>query len=477
MRRRGTTGPFGELAGSPVLVGAVAVLITVVGVFLSYNANEGLPFVPSYSVKVEVPDAAEMVAGDEVRVGGARVGRVKSIEAIPARGKRPPYAQLELGLDVNQGPLPSDSRVQVRPRSILGSKYVALTPCKSKETISGGGTLPLARATPVVELDEAFGVFDDETKAGVRGMLRGLGDALAGRGASLNQTIASTRELLPPAERVLRVLVAPNTNLTGFIDGAAAATSAIAPVAANLGGLVDRAAVTLAAIDAAGNALGATIEELPPTETVATRALLRSTPVLADAAALVRDLRPAAPLLPGTSRRLAGAIEAATPVLRNTTGKTLGSALAALERFAGDPASLGSARKLREASASLLPLLRFTAPAQLVCNMGGVWIRNLASNGSEGDANGSWIRLVPIAGTNQAYQSATPDPDLHLNFYPNMNASECESGNEPYSPGQLIGNPPGSQGTAHEETRPPPGVADLARQAGLLPPAPPEAGR
>ena len=112
MRRRRSTGPFGELAGSPVLVGAVAVLITVVGVFLSYNANQGLPFVPSYSVKVEVPDAAEMVAGDEVRVGGARVGRVTSIEAMPARGKRPPYAQLELGLDVNQGPLPSDSQVQ-----------------------------------------------------------------------------------------------------------------------------------------------------------------------------------------------------------------------------------------------------------------------------------------------------------------------------------------------------------------------------
>ncbi len=34
------------LTASPVLVGAVTVLVTIVAVFLSYNANSGLPFVP-----------------------------------------------------------------------------------------------------------------------------------------------------------------------------------------------------------------------------------------------------------------------------------------------------------------------------------------------------------------------------------------------------------------------------------------------
>ena len=37
----------GTLAGSPVLVGTVTVLITVVAVFIAYNANAGLPFVPT----------------------------------------------------------------------------------------------------------------------------------------------------------------------------------------------------------------------------------------------------------------------------------------------------------------------------------------------------------------------------------------------------------------------------------------------
>jgi virulence factor Mce-like protein len=474
MRRQRGTGPLGDMAGSPVLVGAVAILVTVVGVFLSYNANEGLPFVPTYQVKVEVPDAAELVAGDEVRLGGARVGRVKTIEAMPARGSRGPYSRLELALDVNQGPIPSDTRVQVRPRSILGSKYLAITPGDSKRTIPENGVLPLSRAVPVVELDEAFDVFDRQTTDGLRNTFRGLGDALAGRGNSINEFIASTRQLLPPAQSLLAVIVAPDTDLRGFIAGAAAATGALDPVSATLGDLVDSAAVTLAALDAAGSALGETIEQLPVTEDVATRALTRAEPVLADAAAIARALRPAAPLLPEASRRLADSLDAATPVLRNTTGKTLGAALAGFDRFVSSPAALGSARKLRSAAATLLPLLRYLEPVQLTCNVFGTWGRNLASAGSEGDLNGSWLRFLPVVGSNQTYQSATPDPELHLNFYPHENATECESGNEPYTPGQHIGNPPGSQGKAAETTAPPPGVTALARGAGLLVPVPAE---
>ena len=54
--------------------GAVTLLVAIVAVFLSYNANSGLPFVPTYDLKAELPNAANLVAGNEVRIGGARVG-------------------------------------------------------------------------------------------------------------------------------------------------------------------------------------------------------------------------------------------------------------------------------------------------------------------------------------------------------------------------------------------------------------------
>ena len=58
------------LTASPVLVGAVTVLVTIVAVFLSYNANTGLPFVPTYDLKANLPNASQLVEGFDVRIGG-----------------------------------------------------------------------------------------------------------------------------------------------------------------------------------------------------------------------------------------------------------------------------------------------------------------------------------------------------------------------------------------------------------------------
>ena len=119
------------LTASPVLVGAVTVLVTIVAVFLSYNANSGLPFVPTYDVKANLPNAAQLVKGFEVRIGGARVGFISKIEPQ----KQPDgtaYAQITMKLDKQIEPIPADSTLLVRPRSSLGLKYVELTPGRAR---------------------------------------------------------------------------------------------------------------------------------------------------------------------------------------------------------------------------------------------------------------------------------------------------------------------------------------------------------
>ena len=64
------------------MVGAITVLIAIVAVFLAYNANKGLPFVPVYSVAVDVPNGARVTNANEIRIGGPRVGVIESIEPI-----------------------------------------------------------------------------------------------------------------------------------------------------------------------------------------------------------------------------------------------------------------------------------------------------------------------------------------------------------------------------------------------------------
>ncbi|HEY8584808.1 MAG TPA: MlaD family protein, partial [Capillimicrobium sp.] len=142
MRRRGSS----SIAANPVLIGAATTLVVLVAVFLAYNANNGLPFVPTYSLNVNVPNGAQLVRGNEVRIGGTLVGTVTKIE--PRRGADGRYyAQLGLKLQTNISPLPKDTTFMIRPRSALGLKYVAVTRGTSEEGFPDGATVPLENAT------------------------------------------------------------------------------------------------------------------------------------------------------------------------------------------------------------------------------------------------------------------------------------------------------------------------------------------
>jgi ABC-type transporter Mla subunit MlaD len=76
MRKR---RPTSSVVANPVLVGAVTTLVVVVAVFLAYNANNGLPFVPTRALKVQIANGANLVPGNEVRSGGFRVGVVEDM--------------------------------------------------------------------------------------------------------------------------------------------------------------------------------------------------------------------------------------------------------------------------------------------------------------------------------------------------------------------------------------------------------------
>jgi virulence factor Mce-like protein len=433
----------------PMLVGSILLIFATIGLFLSYNASRGLPYVPTYDIKAEVPDAAELVpGGSEVRLGGARIGLVDKVTAMPPRKGKPAFAQITLKLDEAQAGLPVDTRIQVRPRSVLGSKYIDVRPGHSRRVIPAGGVLPLSHAKPIVEFDEAFDIFDDETSRGLRGTIDELGDGMAGRAADLGETLYEANRALPPLQRVLRRVVAPDTDLAGFIRGSARAGEAFAAAAPHLGGFVDGAAGTAAALDAAGGTVPDAIAAFPPAERTSTRTLRDVTPVLDDASALARALRPGTRVLPRASRELAGAVTEGTPVLGHTPpfADRLGTAMRVLGRVAKDPAAAGSLRQLIDTVRSLRVTLQTLEPAQVHCNVGGRWAANFGGAFEDANSLGHFLNGQLVADPLQATPSSADTPDLHVNPTPNEDATECEAGNEPYLPGRQLGNPPGKQG-------------------------------
>ena len=107
----------GVLTNSPVLVGAVTVLVALVAVFLSYNANEGLPFVPTRTLRLELPDGANLTKGNEVRRGGYRVGLVTDISYQQVGVQTVAVATLKI--DGKFARVPVDSHFSVRAKSAL----------------------------------------------------------------------------------------------------------------------------------------------------------------------------------------------------------------------------------------------------------------------------------------------------------------------------------------------------------------------
>jgi virulence factor Mce-like protein len=448
-----------SLVGSPILIGAVTSLVVVIAVFLAYNANEGLPFVPTYDVSVLVPDAAGLVKGNEVRIGGKRVGVVTQIDA--KQTKKAPVAVLQLKLDKTTQPLYAGTRVTVRPRSPLGLKYLEVTPVKGGKALGPGDTLALSQAHQTVDLDEVVSALNPQTRRSLQLMLVGLGGGFAGRGEDLNAALAAFPPLLHRATRVTGNLADPRTRLAGFIRGAEQAASALAPVAPQLGSLISGANTTAGALASAAPDIQRVLEGLPPTEQEATQTLIVARPVLADARALVHDLRPGAHELAPAAAKLHQTIQVGIPVVRHALklSDRLRTTLAALDSLASDPAARGALDRLHTTVETALPVLRFIVPAQTVCNYLGLWTRNVDSTISEGDDSGTWFRTLVVASTDQARAHANTSPDLHVNTYGNSAAPgqthECETGNEPYLSGQRFGHVPGNQG-AHTETTSPP---------------------
>jgi virulence factor Mce-like protein len=461
-RRRGTA----SMAGSPVLVGALTVLVVIVAVFLSYNANKGLPFVPTYDVSAQLPNAAQLVAGNEVRIGGFRVGVVDSI--VPKR--RPDgstYAIIQMKLQNAVKPLPVDSKIIVRSRSALGLKYVQITPGGADRGFRAGDTVPLANAKPhPVEIDQVLNTFDLRTRLGARKSLEGLGNGLAGRGQDLNEVIRLLPPLLSNLEPVMVNLSDPQTRLARFFPSLERAARIVAPAARTQGELFANLDTTFTALATVARPyIQETISKSPPTLDVATRQFPEQRAFLRNATAFAADLRPGVRVLPTTLPDLADALAfgrvtlAATPRLN----ARLASTFRALARFSSDPLVPRGIERLNDTVTSLDPTLKYLTPAQTTCNYPTLWFRNVSSVLSEGDANGTWQRFIIVPtpqGPNSesgpssapANDPANPANHLHSNPYPHVAAPgedrECESGNEPYAVGTTtVGNVPGNQGT------------------------------
>jgi phospholipid/cholesterol/gamma-HCH transport system substrate-binding protein len=447
MRR---TSPLQTFASSPTMVGAITTLVIVVAVFLAYNANNGLPFVPVYRVSVDVPNSARVTKSNEVRIGGNRVGVVESIEPIRTTpdGQAAQTsvsdstsnsgndtccvaAQLNLKLDKSVGPLPEDSIFRIRYKSTFGLKYIEIVRGESTKMapdgfkfngLDDGGDCPLPidpqtflASEPQTstngcfqkqtEFDAISDTFDQKTRNASRADLVGFGSGFAGRGGSLNEAIGSLSPLFRYLGPVAKNLADPGTGLARFISASGRLASIVAPVAVQQSQLFTNGANAFAAISADPQALQDTISTGRPLLEQGPGLLARERPFLADFAELSRRLQPGVNSLREALPDLNAAINVGTPTLLRTPpiNAKLGRVFVSLKRLVQQPSTKISLQRLKETFDEAKPLANWVVPAQTVCNYWNYFFTYLPNGLSDRDQVGYSFRQSGVGfplGTN-----------------------------------------------------------------------------
>ncbi|WP_117208928.1 MCE family protein [Allorhizocola rhizosphaerae] len=102
--------------------------------------------------RAQFTDVAGVLAGDDVRIAGVKVGQVKEVRLVGT------VAELEFtvdeGIELRVG-----TKAKVRYRNLVGQRYLALLEGPGGERLKKGGLIPLSQTTPALDLTALFNGF------------------------------------------------------------------------------------------------------------------------------------------------------------------------------------------------------------------------------------------------------------------------------------------------------------------------------
>ncbi|WP_326796383.1 MCE family protein [Streptomyces sp. NBC_01808] len=210
MTRRSLAGP---LVKSLVFVVVTALATTALAFSI---ANTGVGPTDGYSARFT--DVTGLVEGDSVRVAGVKVGEVESIELS---GRR--YARVEF--TVREGrELPASVNASVKYLNMVGQRYIDLEQGEGPvgRSLAPGGTIPLERTRPALDLTELFNgfqpLFQGLSPRDTNQLANEIVQVLQGQGGtvdSLVETVGSLTSTLAAKDQVIGEVI---DNLTEVVE-------------------------------------------------------------------------------------------------------------------------------------------------------------------------------------------------------------------------------------------------------------------
>jgi phospholipid/cholesterol/gamma-HCH transport system substrate-binding protein len=291
------------IARGAVLGALLAVVAVVAILLLSSGGGE--------HYKLIFQNAGQLVKGDDVQIGGRRIGNVDDIVLTNDN-----QAQIDITVDKPYAPLHQGTTATIRLTSLSGvaNRYISLNPApNNKPALPNGASLGVEQTTSVVDLDQIFNTLDPRTRKGLQDVIQGSAVQYEGQGKNVNQAAKYFNPFISTTDQLVRELDADQATLERAIVAGASVTNAIAQRAPQLTSLVTNLNGAMGAIAGQNASLAQALNVLPDTlrQGSSTFVDLRST--LDSLDPLVQASIPAAKVLPNFFRQFRPFVNEAVP--------------------------------------------------------------------------------------------------------------------------------------------------------------------
>ena len=227
---RGLAAPLIKLT---IFIVVTVLFTAVLGISI---ANIDTSSTKGYSARFS--DATLVMAGDDVRIAGVRVGQVTDVKIVDRR-----QAQVDFEVDSDRT-LPADVTATIKYRNLVGQRYISLAQGTgdAAKPLKPGATIPLDHTTPALDLDQLFNGFkplfaalnpDDVNKLSYE-----IIQVMQGEGGTIDSLLAHTASLTSTIAQKDQVIGAVIDNLNSVLDTVNAHTPQLNTLIVNLQQLV-----------------------------------------------------------------------------------------------------------------------------------------------------------------------------------------------------------------------------------------------
>jgi ABC-type transporter Mla subunit MlaD len=247
-------------ASRRIVPALLAVALIVVLVASAGGSGDGA----QHHVSAVLPDAADLIPGQDVRIAGTNIGSVDELTAV--QGGR--ATRVRLRIKDAHWPLPAGTKMAVRWGGTISynNRYVAVAPPASASTaIAENGEIPAKDFSTPQGVDQLLTVFTPKVRGETKTLIDNAGASLLQARPALAPALTKGAPAARSLRSVLRDVDANERALSTLVRSGAAVTDAMASADPGLGRLVQSAGSTLDTVASEAAAVEAALDRAPGT--------------------------------------------------------------------------------------------------------------------------------------------------------------------------------------------------------------------